>query len=394
MSRLSFSIFIGLLLAVFTFDIRAQDKPTKSTLTNLGIEVLDREHPRTFPVSASEGGYFEIGAPPTRPGWKAPGESAPLTRVRVRSIQESEGVRIKIGGVFDDSQPVNAPGPKYGEKEEIIASYFARLGDKITVSELETFGVEAMGLRIVEYKPPPAAEPTQTILPEVVNELTSVGFIDLQSEEPGVYRLTLQNLAAKNIVALSVHIPPGNTQSTEGSREKPLMTPGTTFRTSISVSGGVVPENLRATLVIQTVLFDDGSYEGDVVIAAEMASRARGRQIQLGRLLQELQDALAKPDQETSSIIQNLKTRVARFRIDVDASVVDNLQRQFPALPKRNDRLWLASTLMDGLKSARGYALHQLKDFEEKRALNQERSDLRQSLLALRERIAKLADNQ
>jgi len=344
-----------------------------------------------------EGGYFQIGPPPGLPEWKQPRKTAPLTGIRVRSIQEGEGVRIKVGAIFDDSQPVDAPGPKYGEREQFIAAYFVQLDETVTVHELESFGVEAITLRVVKYKPPPIVEPAPAILPEVVNELKSIAFVDLKSDgdvSSHFYRLTLQNVATKSIVALTVRIAPGHTQSEERSRDNPLMLPGATYQTSINISESDVPDNSRSTLVIQTVLFDDGSYDGDVVAAASMAARTRGRQIQLARFLLLLQDDLAKPGSEASSIIQELKTSAAKFRIDVDASVVDELQSQFPSLPKKNDRVWLASTVMEGLKSGRGHAPYLLKDLEVKHTPHRESSDLHQSLRALMERIARLAGNQ
>ncbi len=396
MSRFNLTLLIGSLLVGFAFGVTAQDKPTKSNLPSLAIEVVDREHEHLspFPVFGppSEGGYAEIGPPPKRPEWKQLKDTAPLTRVRIRSTLESDGVRIKIGAVFDDSEPIDAPGPKYGEKEQIIASYFARLGDTVTVNELEHLGFEALVLRVVKYKPPPVAESAPAILPEVVNDLKSVAFIDLQNEKSSAhfYRLTLQNLAGRSIVALAVRIAPSETQSTEGTREKPIITPGATFQTPISVADA--PENSRPTVVIQTVLFDDGTYEGNVVTAAEMAARTRGRQIQLSRVLRLLQEAPDQPDAVTA--IQELKAGVTELRIDVDLSVIEELRSQFPALPGENGKAWLASKVMEGLKNGRGHALYLLNDIEQQRLRNPADFDLGRSLAALRERVANLAGNQ
>jgi len=387
---------MGLFLAVFAVAARAQDEPTKPAPTRLAIEVVGRGDAQPFPVQTREGGYFQIGPPPKRPDWKQPSETAPLTGIKVRAFQEGEGARIKVSAVFDDSRPADAPGPKYGESEQIIASYFAQLDDTITVRELETVGVEAITLRVVKYKEPPVAAPRPLILPEVVNDLKSIAFVDLKTEERSFFQLTLQNLSAKSIVGLSIRVSPHATHSSEGSRDKPLMLPGATCQTPIQIgsSAGDAPDDLRHTLAIETVLFDDGSYEGDVGSAAEMAARSRGRQIQLARFLVLLEDQLVKPGQEPASIIQTLTNSVAKLRIDVDASVLDELQSQYPALPRHNDRKWLAEKIMQGLTTGRGHVLYLLKDLQVKALSSREPVDLNQSLRALRERVAKLAGNQ
>ena len=146
--------------------------------------------------------------------------------------------------------------------------------------------------------------------------------------------------------------------------------------------------------MIGTVLFDDGSYEGDVVAAAEMAARSKGRQIQFSRCLQLLQGIPDQPAQETIRAIQEVKAAVEKLRIDVDATLVEGLQSQFPLLPKANGKEWLAEKTMDGLKGGRGHALYLLNELEQKRALNLEGFDLNQSLAALRERVARFAGNQ
>ena len=392
MFRSSLILFAISITGLLCISSSAQEKPAKSTLSDLAIEIVG-DHPRPFPVPLSKGGYTEIGPPPKRPDWKQAQDTAPLTRVRIRPALERDGVRITIGAVFDDSEPVDAPGPKYGEKEQTIASYFAQQGDTVSVSELQRFGFEPLVLKVIKYKPPATAEPAPAILPEVVNELKSVAFIDLQDERPSSqsYRLTLENVAAKSIVALTIQIAPGATESIEGTRQKPLVTPGGALRTIISTSGGDVQEPFRSTLVIQTVLFDDDSYEGNVVTAAEMAARGRGRLIQLSRVLELLPETGRS---ETIKSIQELKASVERLRIDVDNSVVEELLSHFPALPKNNGKAWLASKLMDGLKNGRGHALYLVNAIEQERARDPKNFDLNQSLAALRERVAKLAGNQ
>jgi hypothetical protein len=393
MFRSSLIVFVtSILMGLLCVPSSAQEKrPT----TELGIEIVGDRPPHSFSVPSSEGGAIEIGPPPKRPDWKPPQDSPPLTRIRIRPVLDRGGVSIKIGAVLDDSQPADAPGPKYGQTEQIIASYFAREGETITINELERFGFEPLVLRVVKFQPEPFPEPSAKVLPEVVNALKSVGFVDVQSEEPSShsYKLTLQNLSAKSIVALTIGIQHSHTETIEGGL-KPLMLPGAIFKTSVGGIRDLPPETSQPTLVIVTVLFDDGTYEGDVVAAAEMAARSKGRQIQSLRCLQLLQGIPDQPAQETIKAIKEVTAAVEKLRIDVDPTLVEEMQSQFPLLPKANGKAWLAEKTMDGLKGGRRHALYLLKELEQKRALHPEGFDLNQSLAVLRERIARFAGNQ
>jgi hypothetical protein len=244
------SILTGLLCVPSS----AQERSSQSR-AELGIEVVEGQHTSTFSVS-SEGGVVEIGTPPKRPDWKQSQDSAPLTRISIRPVLDRDGVSVKIGAVFDDSQPPDTPGPKYGAKEQTVASYFAHEGETITVTELERFGFEPLVLKVVRYHPKPFPEPSAKVLPEVVNALKSVAFVDLQSDEPSShsYQLTLQNLASKSIVALTLGSKQSHTETLEGG-VKPIMLPGAVLRTIVGAVASLPPETSQPVLVIEAVLF-------------------------------------------------------------------------------------------------------------------------------------------
>jgi hypothetical protein len=385
----STSILIGLLCAPGA----AQEKQSKSTPTELGIEIVTDRHPFPFAVS-KEAGSIEIGPPPKRPDWKPAPDTPPLTRITIHPVLDRDGVSVKIGAVFDDSQPADAPGPKYGAREQAIASYFARLDETISVNELEKFGFEPLVLRVIRYQPEPFPEASANVLPEVVNSLKSVTFVDLQSDEPKShsYQLTLQNISSRSVVALTIGVQPSHTQTLEGGA-KPIILPGATSKIGIGAIESLPPETSRLTLVVSAVLFEDGTYEGDVISAAELAARSKGRQIQSLRCLQLLRGIPEQPTQEISRAIQEVKAAVEKLRIDVDGTVIDELQSQFPLLPKANGKAWLAEKTMDGLRMTRSSVVYQLNEVGQKLARNEEGFDLNQSLARVRERLAQFAGN-
>ena len=375
----------SILIAGLCLSTPAQQKGSNSSRADLAIEIGGSHNHQ---VPASEGGYIEISPPPRRSDAKPSGDSPPLTRIRLHPAPEGDGVRVKIGAVFDDSFPVDAPGPKYGEKEEIIASYLAYLGETVTVNDLERFGFEALKFKVVLYQPPDLTDkgPSLVIFPKVVNELKSVGVVDWRPDarNPTECRLVLKNLSSQDIVSFTLQVNNGFTETMQASRAKPLAKPGGTFEEALDFGEQMVDSG---TIVSpKAVLFGDLSFEGDVEAAAAMAGRLRGREIQMGRFLQLLHNP-SPADAPATEILQNLKLAVERLRIDVDPGELGQLQPRFP-LPD-GKRKMIAEQIMESLKLARWHAINMLGVVERERSENPQAFDLRRALAAIDDRVAK-----
>jgi len=360
---------------------------TKSTRSDLAIKIAGYD---PFQASERDGGWIEISPPEKLVNWQPPPDTVPLTRLRIRPVIEGDGVRIKIGGVFDDSQPVDAPGPKYGEKETIIASYFGRLNETVTVSELEQYGFKALSLMIVAFQPRGEKSSTPlTSLPPVKNDLKTVAVVDWKPEgarDPYSARLTLKNFSALNIVCYTVALTGGFSQTSEGTHANPIAKAGGTFDDIIGLRDERTdPET---ALVIIAVLFEDGSFEGDSDAAAQLASRLRGREIQLTRFLELLRST--KTDSSAPELLQHLKANVERFRVDVAPEDVEQLRAQFGYSPEKS-RTAITGNIMEGLKAERSRALFMINEVE--RRLSEKPSapmNAAQSLSSLQARVEKL----
>lgn len=377
----------SVLSAALCFSAAAQEKANNSTRTDLAIEIVDGRHGR-MPVP--EGSYRQISLPDRLVDSKQSRETPAITGIRVRPLLEGDGLRVKIGVVFDDSQPVEAPGPKYGEKEEIIASYLAHLGDIVKVTELERFGIKALEFKVVLYQEPAVTDNSAPLVsfPKVVNELKSVGVVDWKPEDrhPGECRLILKNLSALKMVSLTLSVTSGYTQTMEGTRTKPLAKPGSTFETTLDFRHETV--DARTTVVVKAVLFDDGSFDGDVDTGVAMAARLKGREVQLSRFLELLRKTSPQPDERATTLLQSLKSAVENFRIDVDPQYFEELGTGF-SLPEGKRKV-VAEKIMEGLKSARSQAQSLIREMERKLSENPATFDLSPALNALRERVANL----
>jgi hypothetical protein len=347
-----------------------QQKPAQP---KLAIEILDGRKRPPAPVfePPSEGGMEMVTTDPI-PDFKQTG--APLTRIRIRTVLEGDAVRIKIAGVFDDSEPVDAPGPKYGPVERPIGSYLAREGETIKVNELTSLGFKPLVLKVVRFVPE-VETPVAAFAPVVTNNLKSVEVLGFSPvPETSSYRLTVRNISSKNIVALDVYVPKERGRSgvtSMGNATRPVMKPGATSETLISeargrrlTDQGYVAEEPSNKVIVGTVVFDDETYEGEPETALHVIGGQTGHRLQLTRALLLLKNILEGPDQDPAAMLGRTRSEVSQLTIDVDNKIVDELLARFPQLPTKYDRKTLASTIMRGFLEARQRLLSEITDIE------------------------------
>ena len=379
----------------------AQEKPGSAAQPKLAIEIVDGRKRLPAPVldPPSEGGFIGMG--PTKPlaDWKLSKNTIPLTGIRIRSTLEGDAVRIKVAGVFDDTEPVEAPGPKYGPVEKAIGSYLAREGETVNVVALTNLGFEPLVLKIVKAEPLIEDPPLSSEPPQVINNLKSVAVVSLvpETQPSNSYQLTVQNISAKSIVALDVYIPHGSGRqgvTSLGDVTRPVMVPGATTATWMNESRGgrttvhgFMPAPLSGKIIVGTVVFADETYEGEAERAVEIIGEQKGRRLQLARALPLLQKILESPDQEAVGMLDRLQAEVSGLRIDVDGQTVGGLETRFPELPKSHGRKRLTSILMRGFTQGRHELLSRIKDIENAHKRDPQSESMWQRLSSLKEQL-------
>ena len=375
------SFFTIVTLLILSFPpvrlLTAQQKSGTSQQPILAVEVVDGRQRILMPVFwlPSEGGLAEMGTTKPLADWKKTGDGPPMTAIRINGLMEGDAVRIKITAVFDDSYPVDAPGPKYGRSEKAIASYLAREGETVKVNELTAYGFEPLVLKIVKAVRPVDELRVDFTPPEVINNLKAVEVVSFVPE-PALsnhYELTVRNVSAKNIIALDVYQPMergrSGVTSLSGDPSRPVMRPGETHRELLNetrgsrrTEQGVVPEPLSHKFIVGTVVFDDETYEGETGEAVTIIATRTGNRIQLTRAVSLLQKALEAGDQDPAALIERLRTEVSGLRIDVEPQLVDEFLGRFPELPKTYNRTQVAESIMRGLIEGRQSVLSRIKD--------------------------------
>jgi hypothetical protein len=210
------------------------------------------------------------------------------------------------------------------------------------------------------------------------NAIEVVGF-DQKSTPSDSFQLTLRNVSSKNIIALDLFMPSSDGNGGSGQRSQgfdkahPLMPPGgiTVSHFNVSRGGRMTPAGfvpdiaLQQTIIIRTVVFDDGTYEGLVEPAAEIDAHRRGLDIQRKRILRLLQEPQTTKEGDVLTPLSELKEQAYALGKTVDASVARELMALFPSLDEKAKGSVL-QTVEGGLRDGKLELLRYISDFEEK----------------------------
>lgn len=248
----------------------------------------------------------------------------PVQAVNVISRVAGEGVEIKVS-VYT--------GERMFDREEPVGTYTAGVGEEVMARGLERFGVEPFRMKVLRLSMNPAAPPV------IVNKTQSIeATVSAFDSSKGVSaRLSLRNLSSKRVTALGFsETRDGRVVWTRFAAEedaRPLIEPGAVFHAGVSQvrRGHVSPEGFYIpyapeTILIQTAVFEDGTYEGEPQAAARAAAHDEGARLQLARALALLRKAAAKPD------AARLAEQFAALGYEADAATVESLVKRYPGL--------------------------------------------------------------
>jgi hypothetical protein len=241
---------------------------------------------------------------------------------------------VDYGG-FDQQ---NQPASKEKLRSETLATHSGKLNDAVAFTEMEQLGLEPLTLRIVTAQSDSPYNPlTHSDAPSVQIEFTPV------DREHGT--LTLTNLSNKAVDAFRIE----NFQAAGAEEESSLgsyksngwpsvIAPGASHQIPIgvphsgkSVNGRFVEDPTPQYTVLQSVLFADGSYEGDSQTTAEMAARVFGAQVQHSRIERLVEPILADDDLDDAAKIERIRTANQQLSTNPDSEAVAQFHAQYPA---------------------------------------------------------------
>lgn len=209
-------------------------------------------------------------------------------------------------------------GEKGPENKQQIAEYVIRETEKITVEELRQFGIQPFEIKLTRLAP--TLGPVPSVVLKEIQSLLVVKSVANDSTLPS-FQISLLNQSDKDVMALAVDV----TASTKrlmmslprGVEGKPLIEAGRVHELRVAAPlraretmGGYEPFTLsNQRIEITTVVFADGTFEGDPSAAARFKSVRANEKAELSRLIPLLENAMISPDDVTDAL-NNLERNV------------------------------------------------------------------------------------
>lgn len=385
MKTLRVFLLLLLLFASLSIDALAR-QDEKQSPTRLALEVNSASGMR--PSYQSVPNKFWYGSFRRLDDWKPPADFLPVQAVNIEAKMEGASVRVSV---FVEQ------GKELFEKHAPVGSYLMREGERRTLYDMTAFGLAPYEVAVVRV------EPKAGTLPAVKSNVPS---IEVKRVEPvdatfPMFKLSLRNASRKNVSALFIEM------FVDGRRRisamphnadgAPLIPAGEVYEyrrqmnQNAEVSGGAyVPEvPANQSLLIQAVVFDDGSYEGDEMMAARFRSFALGRRTQLQRLIARFQEALDSSEPDTKALLNTLREQVGALNTEVTVPAFSKLVNEFQRGADVSQLKINIQVVMFELKKD---TLRQIDDFTRQQGESPDREALRNWLTTTRDKFQKSSD--
>jgi hypothetical protein len=302
---------------------------------------------------------------------------APASRpsaVKLTYKVEKDVVALTVSVFFGSFNANDTPRSLQGIPEKIVGTFSLRLNDTILLRELEPLGLRPLTVKVVS---------TVAQAPVSAHILSSAPSIHLEmvSQDRTGYRVAIHNDSSRAVVQYAVahSIVPdsgGGLIASSYGMIHPLIAPGSTREEPVFCNQAVDPR--PCDFVLQTAVFEDGSYEGDANMAAVLEIRRLARDLQ-SRRVQEIIKSNSKSKitgDTVSSEHRNLGATVVRTREQLaslpdepdDATtqtIFEKIRSDFPGFGESNTlRAMTVNATVSELRGVKQSALRSLNDYE------------------------------
>ena len=361
------------------------DQPIASAPTGLALEITySKDRPPAFsPVAGScckpGGAWYSLFGRTQADA--SPPVALPVKAVDVRSKLEGDFVRVTVAVFL---------GARFREKKEEVATYELKENEGVRAVALTKFGVEPFDIKVVRVNP------NLTYTPSVLIESESISVIGIELKNTTLpsYKLTLHNASNKSVVAIGINLLSDDrlqgTSLPQGKAGRSLIKAGGIEEITVSAayraqktSQGYRPEpQPNQEIVITSVVFDDGSFEGDAKMAATFLAFVAGRKIQVAKLIALIDSTANVIDLNVPVTLELLKTQAEMLSTDSEPSAVDHLRKAFPQFTSTESNKWKVSVDV-ALQALKSEFVQRVIEFEKRNSHSNDRQ-FRAWLSALR----------
>lgn len=346
----------------------AQRPPLKASDFNVEILNLD-DHPHVFVLyeAPARGGYIAHVNLKRIGDWKPSAEvRAEASALRLHFWLEGNTPRIEVSAYLDKIAPRSNPEWEKMATTRVVLRAVA-LDETVTISETEKFGIQPFQVRAFRAQP-------WSVGPPLITNKTQALNVDSVSEARPTYTLKVRNVSHKAINAIhSYGFENDRKQGGSGSSAANLIPAGRIF--VIQQRFDLMEERLKTKaqsspakreIVIAAVVFDDGSYEGEPDVAADMAANLVGKRIQLSRVLPLLRKLVASQSQDSNQM-KMLQEEIAALPEDVHSSVTDELIARFAAASEDMRNRRIKEEVRNGMRYLKNHVLRETEKFNFRR---------------------------
>jgi hypothetical protein len=359
--------FLWLMLALPLAAGAAQEQQTPTDPSGLAIQIkfTSRAAPSFLPVPPANAKRSAVRTPifDRVAGFQPEPGTPPVRAVNVASRAEGDAARVEVSLLV---------GVQYHDKEVQVGSYLLSEGERVVVKELAAFGVEPFEIAAVR---PNISAP---ILPSVSTRTSSLEVIGLEPTKSAIpaYKLSLRNISNKNITALQVDVFEGSrlrlTGSPHGQKGLPLVPAGAVLETNVlgakdttTTRFGYEPASPPfQTIVVTTLVFEDGSFEGDPGPALRINARTAGERIQIKRAVATLKETVETSGLTAPDAIATLIQRISTLSDEVPPAVAEKLIERSQSAGQTERLAPLTSTIQVSMHQVKKNLLDEIETFQ------------------------------
>jgi hypothetical protein len=364
-SAMGFWLRILAAILLLSLNVFAQVQQDTVAKQELALEIRTGDD-GWWEIPAVNGASGETGNFRRLKSWKPVSGEPPVAVIVFKIDREADLVIAHLSVRLENDKIVTA------------ATYRLREFEAVKTEELTKFGLEPLVLKVVKTKPR-FELPLPPVTPQIENKTAAVQVVSFYPDtlRSGDFRLTLRNVSTKKIIMLDLFIPSaeghgGFGQRMSGDKNRPVILPDSVSTQPIQISDGgrmtldgFVPETLvQRMLIIRTVVFDDGTYDGLVEPVAEFEAHRRGLDTQRRRILRILDEFKATDSEDELTTLNALKEQVYGLAKAPDASAIQELVALFPSLGTTANGFLRRSFEVGLTEGKRGF-LRYINEFEE-----------------------------
>jgi hypothetical protein len=286
----------------------------------------------------------------------------PVTAVKCDWKREGDHLQVAVSVLRGEPHQQELP----------VSTHAVGLGQRITVEALRAFGVRPI---VLSAKP---IGPVASFQPRVLNKTAGleVTNVEVVTEPIPGYLISVTNLSTKSAVSFSVESFQGERRSTSGRQGdpegNPIIQPGKTHTFRWRMSSGA-PASAGAwapapidLIAITSVLWDDGTFEGDREPAVSAQILNGARRLQLARVVAMLR-ATARESMTPEQLMPRLRAQAETLPIlasDADVAAVSVFDPQGEARTTKS----LEGTVAVAFQQVKKTLIDDLRAAESKRA--------------------------